>query len=270
MTGIASVSSTQLKSRRQELQGRRRLKALQAIWRFCAIAGMAGGLVWAIALPQWAIGKQSQIEIEGNRLLSQEQIRQLLPLGKPQSVWQLSTQQFVEQLEATPAIASAQITRQIMPPKLFVEVSERQPVAVATSGRETGYLDATGIFIPKSTYKHADQTWKAPSLKVTGYRSLYRQQWAQLYSIIARSPVKVLEVDWRDPSNLILKTQLGTVYFGAYTQKFPEQLSVLASMSQLSSRVPASQMIYIDLSNPALPTVQLKQPKSDRVSVKKR
>jgi cell division protein FtsQ len=265
MTGIASVSSTQLKNRRQKLQGRRRLKALQAIWRFCAIASMAGGSVWVITLPQWTISQQSQIEIIGNRLVSQDQIRKLIPLEKPQSVWQLPTQQIIARLEANPPLADAQVTRQILPPKLTVEVTERQPVAVAVSGREVGFLDAQGIFIPKSFYEQAGQNWKVPTLKVTGYRDLYRQQWEQLYSLVARSQIKVSEVDWRNPSNLVLKTELGTVYCGSYTERFPEQLSVLARMRQLPTRVPGDRITYIDLTDPAFPTIQLKSQKSDRL-----
>ena len=267
MTSIASVSSNQLRSRRQELQGRRRLKALQAIWRFLAIAGMAGGLAWAITLPQWAIDRQSLVEIEGNRLLSQDQIRQLLPLSEPRSIWQLPTQQIIERLEATAPIADAQIARQILPPKLTVEITERQPVAIAMSGQEIGFVDAQGIFIPKKFYQGVDKTWKAPTLKVIGYRELYQPQWMQLYSSLTHSPVKILEVDWRNPSNLILKTELGTVHFGAYTEQFSKQLVVLAQMSQLSSQVPRDRVTYIDVSNPALPTVQLKPQKSDRKSL---
>lgn len=263
MTDIASVSSAQLKSRRQKLQGKRRLKALQATWRFCAIAAIAGGSLWIVTLPQWIVGKQS-LEIVGNRLVSQEQIRELIPLETPQSVWQLPTQQIIARLKATPPIADAKITRQILPPKLTVEVTERQPVAVAVSGREVGFIDAQGIFIPKSFYEQAGQNWKVPKLRAIGYRDLYRQQWTQLYSFVARSPVKVLEVDWRNANNLVLNTELGTVYFGSFTERFPEQLSVLAQMRQLPSRVPSDRMAYIDLSDPAFPTIQLKPPKSNR------
>jgi cell division protein FtsQ len=262
MTDLASVSSDRLKNRRQELQHQRRFKALQAVWRFVAISGMAGGLLWMLTLPDWTIGKHSQVVIEGNRLLSSDRIRQMLPLSKSQSVWQLPTQQILDRLEATPPIADAQITRQILPPRLIVEIAERQPVAVATSDRDVGFVDEQGVFIPKSFYDGGDRNWQAPKLKVLGYDPLYRQHWTQLYHSIGRSPVAVKEIDWHNPSNLILKTEMGIVYFGAYQNElFLKQLSVLARMQKLPSRVNYGQIIYIDLTNPDLPTVQLKPPK---------
>lgn len=262
MTDIASISRNQLKSRRQELQHQRRLRALQGVWRFLTIASMAGGIIWAIALPHWSISQKSPIEIEGNRLLSKDQIRQLLLIDKPKSVWQLPTQQLLGHLKATPPIADAQITRQILPPKLIVEVTERQPVALATSKQQEGFLDEEGVFIAKDFYKQRDpRTWKAPTLKVIGYQELYRDRWQQLYPLIVRSTVKIFEIDWRNPSNLILKTELGVVHCGGYSDRFPQQLTVLAQMGQLSSRFAISQLAYIDLSNPTLPTIQLKPPK---------
>ncbi|NJK47227.1 FtsQ-type POTRA domain-containing protein [Candidatus Gracilibacteria bacterium] len=262
MADLASVSSNQLKNRRQDLQNQRRFRALQAVWRFIAIAGMAGGLLWILTLPHWTIGKESQVIIEGNRLLSGERIRQLLPLSKSHSVWQLPTQQILTRLEATPPIANAQITRQIFPPKLIVEITEREPVAVAISDRDVGFVDEQGIFIPKNFYDGGDKNWQPPTLKVIGYDPLYRQHWTQLYKSIGRSPIAVKEIDWHNPSNLILKTEMGVIYFGAYNKElFLKQLSVLARMQKLPSRVSAGQITYIDLTNPDLPTVQLKLPK---------
>ncbi|MCU0537727.1 MAG: FtsQ-type POTRA domain-containing protein [Hydrococcus sp. Prado102] len=262
MADIASVSSNKLKNRRQELQNQRRFRALQAVWRFAAISGMAGGLLWILTLPHWTIGKHSQVVIEGNRLLSSERIRQLLPLSKSQSVWQLPTQQILDRLEATPPIANAQITRQIFPPRLIVEIAERQPVAVAISDREVGFVDEQGVFIPKKFYDGGDRNWQAPKLRVIGYDPLYRQHWTQLYRSIGRSPIAVKEIDWHNPSNLILKTEMGIVYFGAYNSElFLKQLSVLARMQKLPSRVSSGQIMYIDVTNPDLPTVQLKPPK---------
>lgn len=264
MADIASVSSTELKNRRQALQNQRRFKALQAVWRFVAISGMAGGLLWILTLPHWTIGKHSQVVIEGNRLLSGDRIRQLLPLSKSQSVWQLPTQQILARLEATPPIANAQITRQILPPKLIVEITERQPVAVAISERDAGFVDEQGVFIPKSFYEGGDKNWQAPTLKVIGYSPLYRQHWTQLYRSIMRSPIAVKEINWHNPSNLVLTTEMGIVYFGAYNnERFPKQLSVLARMRQLPSRVNSGQITYIDITNPDFPTVQLKPQKKD-------
>jgi cell division protein FtsQ len=259
MTDTASISRNQIKTRRQELQHQRRLRALQGVWRFITLSTLAGGAIWAIAQPHWSISAKSPIEIEGNQLLSKDQIRQFLSIEKPQSVWQLPTQQLLARLQDIPPIANVQITRQILPSKLIVEVQERQPVAVATSKQQEGFLDEKGVFIAKSFYQsRSDKNWKEPSLKVVGYQELYRDRFSQLYPLITRSAVKIFEIDWHNPSNLILKTELGVVYLGSYGDRFSEQLTVLAQMRKLSSRFTSDRLVYIDLSNPALPTIQLK------------
>jgi cell division protein FtsQ len=261
MADATSVSRTQLKSRRQQLQNRRRIKGFKSLWRFVATACLAGGTIWLGTLPQWTMGKHSPLEITGNRLLGSEQIRQWLPLKNSQAVWQLSAQTLVARLEATPPIASAQITRQILPPKLVVEVRERQPVAIAFAANEMGYLDEEGTFIPQSYYLQK-KTLSATPLKIIGYRELYRQQWQQLYPSLMGASMKITEVDWRNPGNLIVKTELGQIHLGSNLALVSQQLGVLAKMRGLSSQVSRDRLIYIDLSNPNSPTIEIKQQKA--------
>jgi cell division protein FtsQ len=258
MSAIASVSENDLKSRRQELQNQRRWQLVQSVWRFLAVASLAGGVWWLMDQPDWTIEDKSQVEIEGNQLLSAEQIRTLLPLSSPQPIWRLPSQEMGEKLKKTPPLADAQISRQLFPPKLTVVVRERQPVALASSSQGQGYLDAQGVWIPKSFYGKGEKPLQVPSLKVIGFEPHYRPYWVQLYPLLNRSPVKISLVDWRDPSNLVLKTALGNVYFGSASDRFSEKLAVLARMDKLSSRVSVSRIIYIDLRNPAFPSVELK------------
>lgn len=261
MANATSVSRTQLKSRRQQLQNRRRIKGLKSLWRFLATTSLAGATIWLGTLPQWRMGKHSPLEITGNHLLGSEQIRQWLPLKDSQAVWQLSAQTLVARLEATPPIEKAQITRQILPPKLVVEVRERQPVAIALAANEMGYLDEQGTFIPQSYYLEK-KTLPTTPLKVIGYRELYRQQWQQLYFSLVGASLKITEVDWRNPSNLILKTELGKVHLGSNLGLISQQLAVLAKMRGLSSQVSSDRLLYIDLSNPNSPTIEIKQQKA--------
>jgi cell division protein FtsQ len=269
MTAIVSVSRDNLKSRRQSLRSQRRWKAWQATWRFLAIGGMAGGLFWLMTMPRWIIKTDSQIEIEGNHLLSQDQIQHFLSLSYPQSLWQLSSQTIINQLKTQAPIEDAKVARQNFPPKLIVSVRERQPIAIALStSQEKGFLDAQGVFIPRQIYPQGVKALDSLPLKVIGFDSTYRPAWRELYPLIRQSAVKITAIDWRDPNNLVLKTELGTVYLGSHTARFPEQVKVLAQMRRLSSRVPVSRIIYIDLTNPAAPTVQLKQPSPQKPKAK--
>jgi cell division protein FtsQ len=78
-----------------------------------------------------------------------------------------------------------------------------------------------------------------------------------VYKAVSRSPVKVFEIDWQNPANLILKTELGKVHFGPYSSRFTEQLSILDRMRELPTHISPSQIAYIDLKNPEFPAIQM-------------
>lgn len=269
MTKITSISYAELNHRRHQLKQLRRLRAVQALWRSLLVCGMAGGLSWLVSQSNWVISQSSQINIEGNQILSEEAILALLPWSYPQSLLQLEPQQLTQQLESIGPIAKATVTRRLLPPSLTIEVTERQPVAIAipiastsatpdSSVKEAGFLDEQGIWMPKSTYTSLAKSVKLPTLRIIGSGSQYLPYWPQIYPVIRNSRVKIWEIDWRNPTNIIIKTELGRVRIGAYTSQFPKQLTVLAQMQDLSRKVSASQIDYIDLSRVDAPTVQLK------------
>lgn len=258
MVSIPSVSPNDLKNRRQQLQSRRRAKAWQGIWRLLFISSMAGGLFWTISLPQWAIEEKSQIEVEGNQLLSETQVKDLLALSYPQSVWELPIQQLSQQLETAPPLLDVKVVRHVFPAKLTIQVKERQPVAIAIANNKVeGFLDERGVFIPKTFYQTDNKNLKSLSLKAIGFEEEYRPYWQQLYPLILASTVKILAIDWQDPNNLVLKTELGTVHFGLGTS-LPDKFTALARMKKLPSRLPLSKVSYIDLSQPDTPVIELK------------
>ncbi|GBF78899.1 cell division protein FtsQ/DivIB [Aphanothece sacrum] len=263
------VSPDDLKTRRESLQSQRRLKAWQGVWRFVAVCGLTGGLVWTMTLPDWVIREPSQVKILGNKLLSQQQIKQMLSVAYPQPIWELPIHQVKEQLKTQPPIDDVYITRRILPTQITITVRERQPIAEASSRGEVGFLDAQGVWIPQKFYQKGVKPVASDALKVMGFEQQYGQHWNKLYTLIMSSPVKIKLIDWRDPSNLILKTELGMVYCGPYGENFPQQLAVLGRMSKLSSRVPKGRIIYIDLSNPESPSVHLTNPpKTDKDKTK--
>lgn len=279
MTSIASVSQTELSQRRQKLRRQRRIKSFQAMWRAIFVAGLAGSLVWVTTLPAWVIRKPDQIAIEGNKTLSIQAIRSLLPLSYPQYLLRLQPQIIADKLELQPAIKEATVTRQMLPPGLTVQVTERQPVAIAlrtrtrqtpassqtASNRKTrsqpglGLLDEQGVWMPLESYTELERTIPLPTLKIIGYRDEYRPYWSALYQAVSRSPVKVFEIDWQNPANLILKTEQGWVHCGAYTSRFAYQLTVLDRMRDLPAHFSTSEIAYIDLKNPDSPAIQLKK-----------
>lgn len=127
-----------------------------------------------------------------------------------------------------------------------------------TPGAERVLLDATGEWVSLAQYDNPEALFELPSLKVYGMRPEYSQHWPELYGAILQSPVKVLAIDWRDPSNLELKTDLGNVHFGPYGPQFSYQLEILDRMRNLPNHTEADQIAFIDLKTPTVPRLQMK------------
>lgn len=279
MANFASVSETELGRRRQQLQRIRRARLATVVWQMLAASGMAGGLLWWISQPTWLIARSEQVKVEGNHWLSDKAVRSLMPLSYPQSLWGIQPQALASKLEATGPIAKAKVTRNLFPPSLTVEVAERLPVAVAQPSvlvgrkndqQKVGWLDAKGGWMPFDSYTTDKQSQNSsignnsqetqsqrslPTLKVIGDLELYRAEWPKFYQGFTGLTVKVFEIDWQNPSNLILKTEIGTVHLGPPSSRTIEQLKVLNRMRQLPKQLDSSKIAYIDLKNPVSPTV---------------
>ncbi|MEB3291844.1 MAG: FtsQ-type POTRA domain-containing protein [Synechococcales bacterium] len=130
--------------------------------------------------------------------------------------------------------------------------------ATPEAQQPAGLLDEQGMWLPIDSYKTLKQKIPLPNLKVIGDPNLYRQHWNRFYPAISRSPVKIQEINWLNPNNLILKTDLGTIHVGPYGRQFIAQLRSLDRLRNLTSRVARDQIDYINLRNPENPTVQMK------------
>src|SRR5919199_943790 len=234
MASFGAVSQTELGRRRQKLRQRRRARLAAVVWQMLAASAIAGGLLWWIAQPAWLIARSEQVKVEGNQWLSDKAVRSLLP------------------------------------------VAVAQPTAVLRSNSDkekVGWLDARGGWMPSESYTATVRSQNSsigsgsiqgpgpqrslPSLKVIGPLELYRASWPKFYQGLSGLTVKVFEIDWQDPNNLILKTEIGTVHLGPYSSRTQEQLKVLDRMRQLPKQLDSSLIAYIDLKNPASPIVHL-------------
>ncbi len=283
MASFGAVSQKELGRRREELRRQRRARSAALLWQMLAASAMAGGLLWWIAQPAWLIARSEQVKVEGNQWLSDKAVRSLVPLSYPQSLWGIQPQALAEKLESTGPIAKAKVTRNLFPPSLTIEVSERLPVAVAqptavlkSSDKEkVGWLDARGGWMPSESYnavrshnssiepgsdRGTQPQHSLPTLKVIGPFEQYRASWPKFYQGLSGLTVKVFEIDWQNPNNLILKTEIGTVHLGPHSSKTSEQLKVLDRMRQLPKQLDSSKIAYIDLRNPAAPIVHLPEP----------
>ncbi len=276
---FTSPSQVDLIHRRQRLRRQRRVRLFQAMWRGLAVVALAGSLVWVTTLPIWLIRKPEQIKVEGNRLIPSQTLRSLVPISYPQSILQLKPDAIAKELRSKAPITDVVVNRQLFPPSLTIRVAERYPVAIVLASssdiqflsqtsiksKETaakiGLLDENGMRLPLENYTLIQSSIKLPTLKVIGNPEYYRRNWSTLYREISRSPIKITEVDFQNPANLVLKTELGTIHLGPYGMQFSEQIKTLDRLRKLPNQVSLDQVAYIDLRNPNSPFIQTRESK---------
>jgi cell division protein FtsQ len=277
MTDISSISRSELAARRQKLRRQRRWRILQVSWQVLSISGLAIGAIWVATLPDWVVRDPAQVEIEGNKILTTDTIRSLLAIKYPQFLLAIEPTAIAKRLEDSQApIAEAHVTRRLFPPGITVHIQERYAVAVvymipppvAPKPKQkpappadpvpVSLLDDRGYIISYEKYVSLNKSRNLPTLKVFGMQEQYRSQWESLYKLVSQSPVKISEINWREPGNLILQSELGTVHLGSYTPaRLTEQLQALDRMRKLPEQVKVEQIEYIDLNQPKTPQVKM-------------
>lgn len=144
----------------------------------------------------------------------------------------------------------------------MAQVIQPKPSNASGSGTQggeiLGLLDDRGFWIDRADLVHLDSNAPLPSLVVLGKREDYRSLWPQLYQTLQTSPVAIQQIDWRDPNNLILQTDLGPVHCGPFGSQFQTQLAVLDRMRELTNHPEKQQLAYIDLSRPNAPYLQMR------------
>ena len=269
MTDLSNISPNQLRTRRQTLRRQRRHLIGKVLWRFLALTGLTTAIFWGTTRPIWLIQDASQINVTGNELLSDKTLQDLIPLDYPLPLLKVEPERLADQLQNRAPLVSVHVSRQLLPPRLNVQVQERQPVALVLPVDETslqakgvdflptGLIDAEGAWMPKSSFLLVNSTTDFPDLRLRGLQSQYRRYWPQVYEKIRQSPINIYEIDWRDPGNLTLQSELGIVYLGPFTPKLDQQLATLDKMRNLPEQIEDTEVVHIDLTNPSMPSISV-------------
>ncbi|MBX2862341.1 MAG: FtsQ-type POTRA domain-containing protein [Leptolyngbyaceae cyanobacterium MAG.088] len=272
MPAITEFSKDNLTARRKNLKRRRNRLFWQQLWRQTAMVGLAVGCVSLATSSRWQIQSNEQITLSGNSLLPDNEVHELMDIDYPQSLLKIRPLELETTLIARGPIADAIVRRRLLPPGLNVRIQERTPVAIAipntdaaiTSLRDDpksfpqlGLLDANGYWMPYSSFTQLGA--REPKLQVQGMRPAYQKDWPDIYQTLQSSPVPIGRLDWRDPTNLILHTELGAVHIGPYGPHFSEQLIALDRMRNLNAKMDIEEIAFIDLRNPDNPTLEILQ-----------
>jgi cell division protein FtsQ len=258
-----SGSREQVKQRRRQLRRQRRVRAVKSLWRFSCMSGILASVAWVANQPDWTISEPAQIQIQGNRYLSEATIRSMLAIRYPQSMMQLAPEQLTARLLNRGSISSVRIDRRLLPSRLVVQIEDRPPVAQVLQSPENPpltFVDERGTQIPISHYLTSVRA-AIPRLRVFAPAQTMCPNWPLLYQAIHSSAVLIGSIDCRNPQNLILQTEVGKVRLGSVgdKQRLNEQIQQLDLLRDWRKHTNESEVDYLDLENPAAPKLQLKQ-----------
>lgn len=232
------------------------------IWRFGLTAGLCAGCFVLLQQPWWLLEGEHQITIEGLSRLRDREILDLLPLSYPVAIWAVQPQQLEASLLQYPLIQSAAIERRMLPVSVRITLIEREPVATSNLGTIPGIVDRSGVWVPQNIYSNLPQL---PNLRIEGYETQPPEQWQHVLALVGRSPVTITLLDWRNPENLVLGSELGTIHLGPLVlsdtgeQLMLQQLQALDQLRNLEAHCQCNRadIDYIDLRNPSNPTISL-------------
>ena len=273
MVDADNTPTLSIAERRQQIRQASRWRRLRRLWKFTLTAGLLGGAIAIARLPDWRIQPLEDITIEGNRILSDADLRPILPVPDSAYIWQVEPSLLESALLSHPLLRHASVRRHLFPPRIEAWVEERQPVALSDRGGVAGFLDTDGVWVARAHLSgRSPSDW--PTLSVEGIDAHTESAWAELLVVVRRSPVEIAQVDWRSPQNLILHTELGTVHLGPthssqstsgelgnspLAEHLTMQLETLDSMRDLYSQCDCQpeDIAFIDLTRPRSPTFTL-------------
>lgn len=251
--------------RRQQLRLQKRQQRLRQIWQLLVLLSSATGLGYLLLSQGWMLRQPDQVEVLGSSLVSREQVISTGDLHFPTPLLSLQPRQLSSQLKAALPVEKVQITRLMLPPRLRIELTDRQAVARAerhaTGGLERGYVDRLGNWISDRQQQGARRPPRNLTLQVRGWQERHRPALATVLAQRERLGSPLREIRFDPAGNLWLRTEgLGQVRLGPPDRQLERRLAVLAHLSQqlpsqLAGRLPQS----IDLSNPEQPELGMPQ-----------
>jgi cell division protein FtsQ len=247
--------------RRRELRLQRRRERLRNLWRIVVLAGAATGLGWLLLRQGWVLRTPAQIEVLGSRQVSRDQVIREGELKLPLQLLSLRPQQLSARLSAGLPVEQVQVSRLMLPPRLRIELVDREAVARAERrgprGLEQGYVDRLGNWM--TSRQQRGSAGKAAAVRVLGWQERLRPALAQILDRREQlgSPLQLVRFE-ANGSVWLRTAALGNVHLGPADQRLPRRLEVLQHLSsQLPQQIRGLKVQSIDLSDPDRPELGL-------------
>ena len=248
--------------RRRQLRQERRQERLKNLWRVAVFSGTAAGLGWLLLRQGWVVQSPSQVEVTGSQQVSREQVIREGQLQFPLQLLSLKPQQLRQQLSAALPVERVQVSRLMLPPRLRVELVDREAVAQAQrrgpKGLEPGYVDRLGNWMT-SRQQRGSSGAKAPTVRILGWQERLRAPLAMVLARREQLGSDLQEVRFEPNGSLWLHTaSLGQVLLGPPDDRLAQRLAVLEHLSRhLPAQIKGIKIESIDLSDPDQPELGL-------------
>ena len=248
--------------RRHQLRQQRQRERLRNLWRFLVLLALAGGLGYGLLRQGWVLTGPDQVEVVGSQQVGTDQVVQAIRLTFPQPLLGLHPKRIAEVLSSALPVEQVQVSRLMAPPRLLIELVDRQAVARAqrrtAKGSEQGYVDRLGHWMSMGQGQGAASNASA-GLLVLGWQARYRPALALVLEQRGRLGGDISQIRFEPDSSLWLQSKrLGKVRLGPADAQLERRLEVLEHLQQeLPAKVKGRQLQSIDLSDPAQPELGL-------------
>lgn len=248
--------------RRKELRRQRRSERLRLLWRILVFSAVSAGLGYLLLRQGWTLREPAQVEVLGSAVVSRDQVIAAAGLRFPQPLMALQPRQVASNLMGALPVEQVKVSRLMLPPRLRVELKDREAVARAERrtdrGPEMGFVDGLGNWI--SIRQHMGVRSQGDlSLLVVGWNARHRAVLARVLKEREVLGPGLREIRFEPDGSLWLSTtQLGQVRLGPPDARLPRRLEVVAHLSRtLPASMKGAPPQLIDLSDPEQPELSV-------------
>ncbi len=247
--------------RRQLLLERRSQKLIQ-LWRTIFFILATYGLGFLVVNNGWREIDIEQIHIKGSEKLKPSSIANISGINFPKPLLLIDPKEFERNILNELPIKSISIRRRLIPPRIEIEIQERNAIAFADkiiqTGKEKGMIDEDGGWIPISMRKYINEP--SQDFYVEGWMASH-QNWI---SIIIRnkeklgSTLKGIVINQNGEINL-KTSDFELIQLGNNSSSLKRQIKALQKLSQnLPKRFVSKKGTILDIRDPSKPEFQIK------------
>ncbi|MEB3321743.1 MAG: FtsQ-type POTRA domain-containing protein [Synechococcaceae cyanobacterium] len=251
--------------RRKELRRQRRTERLRNLWRAFVFSALAAGVGYGLLRQGWSLQGPGQVEVLGSRRVGREQVIQAADLRFPQPLLAVQPRQMGRRLRDALPVEQVRVSRLMLPPRLRIELTDREAVARAErrrpGGTEKGYVDRGGNWINVSRNPALVPRGDV-SLLVTGWNERHRSALVKVFAAREAIGKDLQEVRFAPDGSLWLRTaRLGEVRLGPPDDRLERRLEVAAHLNRsLPTEVRGRRPRLIDLTDPEQPELSFGAP----------